>query len=74
MNAMEKVKELRQWVQGIFDTGPEAVEIENMKNSELDHWIIAKIKSGDMSIEKIDKMWESKYDPSSSTTPTQNHP
>jgi hypothetical protein len=74
MNAMEKVKELRQWVQGIFDTGPEAVEIENMKNSDLDHWIIAKIKSGDMSIEKIDKMWESKYDPPSSTTPTQNHP
>lgn len=57
MSAIEKVKELRDWVKGLYEGEVEAFEIDGMTDVELDHWIIKRIKDGELTMEKVNELY-----------------
>ncbi len=57
LSAEEKSKELREWILVLFSNEPEGLEVQGMKNEELDAWIIKKIKEGGLSIEKVEALF-----------------
>lgn len=57
MPASEKAGRLREWLKILFWNEAEYIQIDGLTDVEFDNWIIKQIKEGNLSMEKVERLY-----------------
>lgn len=57
LDAAAKVKELRTWLKCLWEDEPEGFMIDGYTDVELDHFIIKRIKDGELTMERLNDLY-----------------